>query len=138
MEETKREPVDEIEQEAEELEKMTAAMKREEEKAGGRAKLIQLYGKQHYELSAPFTWEDRTYRELDFDFMSLTGADMEAIDDELTMMRVNVSIPSQSRKYQKMLAARAAKIPSDVLEHMPLADYNAITAMARVFLFITG
>ncbi len=141
-EETKREDTEEsvegIEEQAEELIKLDAAMKKEEKKAGGKSALVRLYGKQRYKMTAPFKWEDTTYDELEFDFLGLTGADMEAIDDELMMMRVNVPVPSQSRKYQKMLAARAAHIPSDVIEHMPLADYNAITGMARNFLFITG
>ena len=132
------ETMQEIEGEAAEIEKLDKAVKEETKRVGGKAKLVQLYGKQTYKMTTPFTWEDTTYDELEFDFLGLTGADMEAIDDELMMMRVNVAVPSQSRKYQKMLAARAAHIPSDVIEHMPLADYNAITGMARNFLFITG
>lgn len=138
MEEMTEGTMKEIEGEAAEIEKLDKAMKEETERVGGKAKLVQLYGKQHYKMTAPFKWEDTTYDELDFDFLSLTGADMEAIDDELMMLRVNVAVPSQSRKYQKMLAARAAHIPSDAIEHMPLADYNAITGMARAFLFVTG
>lgn len=76
--------------------------------------------------------------ELDMDFEGLTGRDMEAIDVEIGAMGLRGTLPAYSRKYQRMLAAKAAKVPNDVIEHLPLADYNAVVNAAQNFLFVTG
>lgn len=132
----------EIEEEAlEEAKELTAAQEareRAEKKAGGRAAVVRQVGKMEYRLTEPFEWCDITYEKFDLDFMGLTGVDMEAIDDQMAAANRAVSAPAQSRRYQKLLAARAAHVPSDVIEHLPLADYNAVTTMARNFLLVTG
>lgn len=103
------------------------------EKAGGRENLIKQFGTAHVTLSAPFTWCDKTYKEINLDFERLTGTDMEAIDDELGAAGLNGVSPVGSRRYQRLLAARASGVPSDVIEHLPLADYNAVVTATRYF-----
>lgn len=46
--------------------------------------------------------------------------------------------PEISRSFQGKMAAKAAGIGSDVLEAMPLKDFNKITNAARSFLIDTG
>lgn len=106
------------------------------EEAGGRKALADKFGVVDIELSAPFEWCGVTYEQVHLDFSSLTGRDMEAIDDE--MGAAGIRFPADSRKYQRILAAKASKIPSDAIRNMPAADYNAIVNAARYFLIVTG
>jgi hypothetical protein len=68
----------------------------------------------------------------------MTGADMEAIDDEMAAMGITVESAARSRRYQRIFAAKAGSVPSDMIEKLPVADYNAITNAARLFLLVTG
>ncbi len=108
------------------------------QKLGGRKKLVKRFGQQDYELMEPFEWCGVTYTALHMDFASMTGEDIEALEDELTAMGGNNADPTKSRRYQKLLAARAAGVPSDMLGKLPAADYNAITNGAKAFLIVTG
>ena len=76
----------------------------------------------------PFEYEGRTYTELTFDFARLTGRDMVAIETEMQQNNEYAIAPEISANYQCKIAARAAKIGSDVLEAMPLNDFNKITS----------
>ena len=46
--------------------------------------------------------------------------------------------PEVSRSFQAKMAAKAAGIGSDVLDAMPIKDFNRITNAARSFLIDTG
>ena len=86
----------------------------------------------------PFEYEGRTYTELTFDFARLTGRDMVAIETEMQQNNEYAIAPEISANYQCKIAARAAKIGSDVLEAMPLNDFNKITSAVRRFLTESG
>lgn len=88
-------------------------------------------------LKEPFTHTGETYTEIKMDFASLTGEQFEAIDDELTVMGAFVVLPTASRKYQRILAAKAAGVPSDVIEALPAREYLAVVNAARRFLQAT-
>lgn len=89
-------------------------------------------------LSAPKEYMDKTYTELTLAFDKLTGRDIEAIDDELAAMGIVIANPNINHKYHRILAARAAGVPSDMIETLPLRDYQRITQAARNFLFATA
>ena len=128
--------------EAEEREKDTGELADEleeaTEQAGGRGTLVKRFGAAEVELSAPFEWCGKVYTQISMNFEGLTGRDMEAIDDEIGVMGLRGLMPAYSRMYQRMLAARASGVPSDVIEHLPLVDYNAVITAAQNFLFVTG
>lgn len=86
----------------------------------------------------PFKYEGRTYTELTFNFEGLTGRDMLAIENEMQAMSEYALAPEISANLQCKMAARAAGIGSDVLEAMPLQDFNKITGAARRFLTDSG
>lgn len=108
------------------------------EKAGGRERMIERFGSAEVKLTKPFEWCGTTYTELHLDFGALTGRDMEAIDEEIGVMGLRGMVPAYSRMYQRLLAARAAKVPADMIEALPLADYNTVTGAAQNFLFVSG
>lgn len=86
----------------------------------------------------PFEYEGKTYEELTFDFGHLKGRDMVAIENEMQGMSEYALAPEISTSFQSKMAARAAGIGSDVLEAMPLKDFNKITGAARRFLLDSG
>lgn len=86
----------------------------------------------------PFEYEGKTYTELTFNFERLSGHDMVSIETEMQMNNEYALAPEISRSFQGKMAAKAAGIGSDVLEAMPLKDFNKITNAARSFLIDTG
>ena len=84
----------------------------------------------------PFEYEGKTYTELTFNFERLSGRDMVSIETEMQMNNEYALAPEISRSFQGKMAAKAAG--SDVLEAMPLKDFNKITNAARSFLIDTG
>ena len=91
-----------------------------------------------HKFKKPFEYEGVTYTELIFNFERLTGRDMVAIETEMQMNNEYALAPEISRNFQSKMAARAAGIGSDVLDAMPLPDFNRITNAARDFLLSTG
>lgn len=91
-----------------------------------------------HKFKRPFEYSGATYTELTFNFERLTGRDMVAIETEMQMNNEYALSPEISRNFQSKLAARAAGIGSDVLDAMPLPDFNRITNAARDFLLSTG
>lgn len=108
------------------------------EKAGGREALAQRFGEVTVKLKKPLDFNGTTVEEIHMDFLGLTGLDMELIDDQIGALGLRGLLPAYSRKYQRMLAARAADVPEALLLRLPLADYNAVVGAAQNFLLVTG
>ena len=108
------------------------------ENAGGRRKLVERFGTATVRLSKPVVWEENSIEEIHLDFLNLTGLDMEIIDDQIGVMGLRGLLPAYSRKYQRLLAARASGLPETFFLHLPLADYNAVVGAAENFLLVTG
>lgn len=86
----------------------------------------------------PFEYAGETYTALTFDFEKMTGRDMVSIETEMQMNNEYCLAPEVSRSFQAKMAAKAAGIGSDVLDAMPIKDFNRITNAARSFLIDTG
>ncbi len=108
------------------------------ESLGGRARLAEKFGAAVVKLSKPVEYEGKKLEEIRLDFSGLTGLDMEIIDDQIGVMGLRGMLPAYSRKYQRMLAARAADLPEEFFLRLPLADYNAVVGAAQNFLMVTG
>lgn len=91
-----------------------------------------------HKFKKPFEYENKTYTELEFDFESLTGRDMVSIETEMQMNNEYALAPEISRNFQAKLAAKAAGIGGDVMDAMPIKEFNRITNAARDFLLNTG
>lgn len=89
-------------------------------------------------LSKPFEWEGKTYNELKFDYEKLLGTDMIAIEDEMAAVGQIAISPEVSTSYLSKLAARAAGVGSDMIEHLPIRDFGKIKNMSRDFLLKAG
>ena len=93
-----------------------------------------------HKFGQPFTFEDKTYEELTFDWGKLTGADSLAIEREMQSLGKVLITPEFSGEYLIRLASKACiqKIGTDALSAMSLRDYNKIRGKARSFLMGTA
>lgn len=119
-------------------EQMLDQYNEEVEKVGGREALIQRMGEVTVKLKRPVECRGETVEEIRLNFLGLTGLDMELIDDQIGVAGLRGMIPAYSRRYQRMLAARAAGVPEELILKLPLADYNAVVGAAQNFLLVTG
>lgn len=91
-----------------------------------------------HKFKKPFKYEEKTYETLNFYFDRLVGRDMTAIERDMQASGETAYTPETSHAYQCRLAARAAGVLPDVLEAMPIGDFNRITNATRNFLLATG
>lgn len=89
-------------------------------------------------FARPFEYAGETYEKIVCNFERLTGRDMVSIETEMQMNNEYALAPEISRSFQAKMAAKAAGIGSDVMEAMPIKDFNRITNAARNFLIDTG
>lgn len=82
----------------------------------------------------PVTILGQQYKTMTFYFDKLTGEDIEAVEQEMQDMGKYALSPEISSTFQSMLAARAARVGSDEIRRLPVADYMKIKNKARDFL----
>lgn len=86
----------------------------------------------------PYTYEDKTYTELVFDFEKLIGNDLVVIENEMAAVGEFALSPEVSTSFLYRLAARAAGVGSDVIANLPICDFGKIKNKSRDFLISTG
>jgi hypothetical protein len=91
-----------------------------------------------HKFKKPFSYEGKKYETLNFYFENLTGHDMIRIESEMQANNEYALDPLLSRNFQGKMAARASGVGGDVLEAMPMQEFNKITNAARNFLIDTG
>lgn len=93
-----------------------------------------------HNFTVPYTYEERTFKTLTFDFGKLTGNDDIAIEAELLALGKPVVVAEMSGEYLYRMAARACieLIGADVIKAMPLRDSRQIRNRARSFLLRSG
>lgn len=91
-----------------------------------------------HKFRKPFEHEGKQYSTLTFHFERLTGRDVIAIENEMQANNEYALDPLLSRNFQSKMASRAGGVGCDVLEAMPIQDFNRITNAARNFLIDTG
>ena len=91
-----------------------------------------------HEFTKPYTFEDKTYTRLIFDFEKLIGNDLVAIENEMAAVGEYALSPEISTSFLYRLAAKAAGVGSDVIAHMPIRDFGKIKNKSRDFLISTG
>ena len=87
-------------------------------------------------LNKPFTYEGKTYEELVFEWGKLTGRDSMSIENEVLRLGRPFVSPEFSAEYLIRMAAKACTLPIgiDLLEALPIVDFNRIKSKARSFL----
>lgn len=89
-------------------------------------------------LDKPYTYEDKTYEKFVFDFEGLTGSDLVDIETEMTAVGEFALSPEISTSFMCRMAAKAAKVGSDVLLHLPIREFAKVKNKAQNFLIGTG
>lgn len=86
-------------------------------------------------FTKPFQWEGKVYGSLTFDFESLTGRDTLAVERELAAKNIFTVVRSLNIEFQMRIAARACTSPigTDMLESMPIKDFEKIMNRVRAF-----
>ena len=79
-----------------------------------------------HEFTKPYTFEEKTYTKLVFDFEKLIGDDLVAIENEMAAVGEYALSPEISTSFLYRLAAKAAGVGSDVIAHMPIRDFGKI------------
>ena len=127
----------------EDIKKLDATQEAVEEKAETKAEnkanvTDSDTGKYTHEFKKPYTYEDKTYNKLEFDFEKLIGEDLVAIENEMAAVGEYALSPEISTSFLYRLAARAAGVGSDVISHLPIRDFGKIKNKSRDFLISTG
>lgn len=91
-----------------------------------------------HEFTKPYTFEEKTYTRLVFNFEKLIGDDLVAIENEMAAVGEYALSPEISTSFLYRLAAKAAGVGSDVIAHMPIRDFGKIKNKSRDFLISTG
>lgn len=87
-----------------------------------------------YKLKKPITYEGKEYKELEFDFDSLTGTDMLKARSNMELSGIEDMITSVSMSFQKEVASLAAKVPPKLIESLGARDFIIITTQTQNFL----
>lgn len=86
-------------------------------------------------LSKPFAFEGKEYTELELNLEALTGKDMINAEAEAKTISIIGSVAEFSKAYLAVLAAKAAKVPVDLIMGLSGKDFSRMTVEVQNFLF---
>jgi len=88
-----------------------------------------------HKLSASFTFEGKECNELTLDLEGLTGKDLVDATKEARLLGDVSTVQELSPTYLAVVAAKAAKVPVDMILSLPAKDFTAIKTAVQNFLF---
>ena len=86
-------------------------------------------------LSKPITYEDIEYTVLRLDLDGLTGNDLLKAEKEFVLAGGRANVPELSKGYLSIVAAKASKVPTELIHALPARDFSRVTLAAQDFLF---
>lgn len=86
-----------------------------------------------YKLSKEIEFECIKYTTLNIDLDALTGRDLVSAESE-TLSLTGRPATDLDKTYQACVAARASKVPSDMILSLPAKDFARITSEVQTFL----
>lgn len=89
-------------------------------------------------LSRPFEFEGKKYEFLTFDFDKLSGKTLREIRRSFENPGRPVAMLAMDEEFLMLVAAKAAQVPYEFMDALPLADVIAITTMASGYFFQQG
>ena len=87
-----------------------------------------------HKFKKPFKFEDKEYKELELNLEGLTGSELQAVERELAFSGMAVMNVSTSQTACLYLAAKAAKIPSELIMALPIAEATEVSMKVQHFL----
>lgn len=85
-------------------------------------------------LSKPITFEGKEYSELTLALDSITGRDLIKAEAEARLISGPSPVAELSKTYHAVVAAKAAKVPVDLILDLPAQDFTKITMLVQDFL----
>jgi hypothetical protein len=85
-------------------------------------------------LSKPFEYEDFKFSEIDLDLTNAPANVLRRADADILKRKHVPSVKQLDTLYCGLIASYVTKIPYDVLEALPLPDFNLITSAVSGFL----
>lgn len=85
-------------------------------------------------LSKPVEFEGKEYVELNLDFDSLTGEDLEEASAEFQLNGNSAPMLELSKPYLAIIVGKAAKVPTPLIRKLSAKDYSKVTVRAQNFL----
>jgi len=85
-------------------------------------------------LSKPFKYEDYELTEIDLDLTNAPANVLRRADADMARRKHIVPVKQLDSLYCGLVASYVSKIPYDVLESLPLPDFNLITNAVSSFL----
>lgn len=86
-------------------------------------------------MSRPFEFEGKKYEHLVFDFDRLSGKDMREIRRMFENPARPIPVLAMDEEFLLLASAKAAQLPYELMEALPMADAIAIAAMAGQYFF---
>lgn len=94
--------------------------------------------KEIFKLSRPVVFENKVYEELVVDYGCLTGKDVREAKRHFERPgRVSIVL-SLDPEFASYMVAKALKVPYEMMDYLPAADYLAITQAMVNFLLVSG
>ena len=87
-----------------------------------------------HKFKKPFKFEEKEYKELDLNLEGLTGSELQSVERELSFLGMAVMNVSSSQTACLYLAAKAAKVPSELVMALPIAEASAVSMRVQHFL----
>lgn len=83
----------------------------------------------------PMKFEEKEYVEIDLNLDGLTGQDMINADTEARILGDKTAMIEVSKMYQAIIAAKAAKVPTEFIKALPAKEFSRVTGNVFNFLF---
>jgi len=86
------------------------------------------------EFDKPHTFEGKEYAELQLDLDNLSGRDLISAGKEARAMGDNSPVVELSKIYHAVVAAKAARVPADLILSLPVKEFTRVTMAVQDFL----
>ena len=87
-----------------------------------------------YVFSKPYIFDDKEYKEIEFDLDALTGADYAAVKKDFARGGNFAALPQADSEFCARILERVAKKPLAFFQNLPVKDYCGITQEVSNFL----
>ncbi|WP_020621009.1 phage tail assembly protein [Paenibacillus daejeonensis] len=88
-----------------------------------------------YTLRRAWSFEGGEVKDLNLDFDRLTGEDIISCERQYMQLEgASMLFKDANKEYQAYVAARAAKVPVELIRALPAKDFSMVTLRAQRFL----
>jgi hypothetical protein len=85
-------------------------------------------------FAKPHIYDGKEYPEIELDLEALTGQDLISASNQTRALGDNSPVPELSKTYLALVAAKAGKVPVDLILSLPAKDFTTVTMTVQNFL----